>query len=199
MSVGGVAGRPAGGLGRGRAGPGSEVGVRLRRRGPGSAGAGWRPPRPAARRARRPRRGSGRRGEGAGGTAAEPGRGSGARPGPPVDGGRSESGVRARGVPLLGRGTWGATVPAACRQGRQCPPGPHRRRTTLSASFLGCREARESPGSREGKVLNWGFSGSGRGGWGERGESRDRVLGFRSEAAGGVAETRRGQREHFVN
>lgn len=90
------------------------------------------------------------------------------------------------GVPLLGRGTSGATFPACSRRGRLCPPEPDRRGTTLAASFLRWWEVREPPGNREGKVLNWGSSGSERGGWGERAEDRDSFLGVRSEVAGEV-------------
>lgn len=90
------------------------------------------------------------------------------------------------GVPLLGRGTSGATFPASSRQGRLCPPEPDRRGTTLAASFLRWWEVREPPGNREGKVLNWGSSGSERGGCGKRAENRDSVLGVRSEVVSEV-------------
>lgn len=99
------------------------------------------------------------------------------------------------GVPLLGRGTSGATFPASSRPGRLCPPEPARRGTTLAAPFLRWWEVREPPGNREGKVLHWGSSGSQRGGWGKRAENRDSFLGVRSEVVrevlgrGGVSQS----------
>lgn len=183
MSVGGVAGR-AGGLGRRRAvgvwgrGPPEETG----------SGQRWCPLTTAEARSvqgpeteagvRAPWGGGGRRcrrararvrGE-AGGPSAGAARGL-------------EPGL---GVPLLGRGTSGATCPASCRRGRLCPPEPDRRGKSLAASFLGWWEVSEPPGNREGKVLNRGSSGSERGGWGKRAERRDSFAGVRSEAVSEV-------------
>lgn len=141
-----------------------------------------------------PGAGVGRRVEGAVGVAAEPERGS-----------RGEA--RAAGRPGAARslepgpaqslswggGTLGATFPAPGCQGRPRPPEPPRETTTLSAWFPRRWEVRESTGNGEGKVLNWGSSGSRRGACGERAAAPDSSL--------GVARTRRGQRarRHFVS
>lgn len=126
MSAGGVAGR-AGGLGRGARAPGrARVPGRLRRRRPGSAGAGWRAPRPRPG----PRAGV-QGGEGPAGWPPSPrdgpGRGRGRPPRQPHPGGS--------GVAVLGRGTLGATFPASCRQGPPRPPEPQGGRVTLWASL----------------------------------------------------------------
>lgn len=162
-------GRPglaAWGGGRGRAGRerggGSGVG------GPGSARAGWRQARPAARRPGAQRRG-------AGGVASEPERGSGARPGSLAAGVARGLGQGA-GVALPGRGTLGATFPASRRQGRSRPPEPDRRRLTSPSPPFGVSSqvvgSGVSPRNGEGKVPNWGSSGSKRGGWRDKVESR---------------------------
>lgn len=43
-----------------------------------------------------------------------------------------------------------------------------------------------TPGNREGKVWNWGYPGSRKGGRGEKVEHRDSFLGFRSQVVTGV-------------
>lgn len=170
----GVAGAPDG---SGAAGPGPGSGVRaapvpagdLRR--PGARG--WGPTGSPPSRSGGPGRGRGR-----------------LRPGRPGD---SEQGS---GVALPGRGTLGATFPASRRQGRPRPPEPDRRRLTPLGVFSQVVGRGVSPGNGEGKVSNWGSSGSKRGGWGDRVENRSSVSGFRSEVVSGEASTRRGQPEH---
>ena len=196
VSVGGVAGA-AGGLGRGS---------RTRRTGAGTAGAGSGvggpgPPEKTgsgqhrcrlataeargARRARGPRRGSGGPEAGAGGVVAEPGRGSGTRPGLPAG----------RALPEARFGVWGSLSPGGGPWGRPSPPlvakGVHALRSPTTGDdlprvFSQVVGSGESTGNREGKVLNWGSSGSKKGGWGERVERRDSFLGFRSEVVSGI-------------
>lgn len=159
--------------GGGRGHAGREWGGRVRGRGlvlrgrPGPAAPVQAGDRRGPRRAgpRGPRRGSGGPEAGADGVVAEPESGSGGSPGLPSGWGRPEARVGARGSLFPGGGPWGRPSPPLVAKGVHALRSPTARDDRLGV--LSPVVARgEATGNREWKVVNWGSSGSKKGGWG---------------------------------